>query len=108
VLSAVTVTVLPKDASADAVPQMVKLARAEADFSQGEFDVAKAIDGKLENGWAIDEPGKGTRSRTAVFHFEEPVNLPQGGRWTVTLAQQYGGQHTIAPPAAVARCAGAR
>jgi mono/diheme cytochrome c family protein len=70
----------------------VKLVRATADFSQNKFPVAHAIDGDAKTGWAVD--GQGRKNRTATFHFEKPLAKP--GRATLKLAQNYGGQHTIA------------
>ncbi len=93
VLTDVTATVAPKDAPQDARP--VKFARAEADFSQPDYDVAGAIDGKPASGWAIHEGGKPATSRTATFYLDKPVDLPKGARWTIKLDQAYGRRHTI-------------
>jgi mono/diheme cytochrome c family protein len=95
VLSEFTASVAPKDAPEKA--RHVKFARAEADLSQGGFPVEHAIDGNAATGWAVDS-GNGNRitGHAATFYLEKPINLPQGGHWTVKLDQQYGERHTIA------------
>ncbi|HEX5103540.1 MAG TPA: DUF1549 and DUF1553 domain-containing protein, partial [Pirellulaceae bacterium] len=75
--------------------QPVKFSRAEADFSQDQFPAAKAIDGDPKTGWAIHGPGKWNVNRTLTLHFDKPVTLKEPGRWTITLDQQHGMQHTL-------------
>lgn len=92
VLSEITVTLA---AQGEEQPQPVKLARAEAAFSQEKYPVAAAIDGKVDHlGWAI-APQQG-KSHTAAFHFEKPLKLDASRKWTVKLEQQFGGNHTLA------------
>jgi hypothetical protein len=91
VLSEITVTVAPIDAPEKV--QTVKLTGAEAAYSQPDYPVANAIDGKRNTGWAIS--GGGQQTHAATFAFDKPVALPKGGRWTVTLDQQFGQLHTI-------------
>ncbi len=67
--------------------ELVPIFRAEADFSQGGFDVSKAIDADEKSGWAVDG-GKKKENRTAVFTFSEPVLLEEGEALKVTLAQR--------------------
>jgi len=95
VLSEISVSVAPKDAPDKA--QSVKLLRATADFSQKEFDIAGAFDGKPETGWAIDPGDSKTaiKERTATFFFEKPVAFEKGARFTVKLEQNYGSKHVI-------------
>ena len=92
VVNELTVRVATRGSSE--TPLRVKLARAEADYSQPMFDVAGAIDGKPETGWAINEPGK-RKSRTAVFYFEKPVKNDAGSTWNVKLDQNFGERHTL-------------
>lgn len=92
VLSDLTVKVAPKDRPEEA--RVVKLARAEADYSQDQFPAANAIDGNPATGWAIHGPEPWNVRRTATFYFQEPISLPEG-RWTVQLSQQHGTQHTL-------------
>jgi hypothetical protein len=95
VLTEISVSVAPKDAPEKA--QNLKLVRATADFSQKEFDVGGAIDGKPETGWAIDPGDSKTaiKDRSATFFFEKPVSLEKGARFTVKLEQNYGSKHVI-------------
>jgi hypothetical protein len=59
-------------AKGDATTQSVKLVRAEADYSQKDYEVAKAIDGVEGNsGWAVDGPTR-KQSATAMFVAEAP------------------------------------
>ena len=78
------------EVKADGKP--VKLVRGEHDFAQEGFSAQAALDGKPETGWAIFGPGEFNVNRTAIFHLEKPVTAQ---KWTVTLKQDYGGQHTL-------------
>ena len=70
----------------------VALQSAEADFSQGGYDVQTAIDGSPDKGWAV-VPQTG-QSHTAVFQLRDPVAGP--GVFTIRMAQNYpDGQHTL-------------
>jgi phage shock protein A/mono/diheme cytochrome c family protein len=60
---------------ADDKPAPVKLSAAEADFSQENYPVANAIDGKTDTGWAVAGHEK-PADHTAVFTFAEPVGGP--------------------------------
>jgi len=77
-------------------PAAVALQNAQADFSQDNYNVATAIDGKVEpanNGWA-SSPKLG-ENRTAVFETKDNVGSGPG-LLTITLEQQFqDGQHTI-------------
>lgn len=76
ILTGIEVEVLTGDS---AEPVKVPLAKAIADYEQGGFPIAAAIDGKSNTGWAVDGHKK-TEPRTAVFHFENPVMAgPQTG-----------------------------
>lgn len=93
VLTEITISAAPKDAPDKAQP--VKIVRAEADFSQNDFAIGDAIDGKPDTGWAIDSGGNAHQNRTANFTFEKPAGFAQGTRWTIKLDQNYGRQHVI-------------
>jgi hypothetical protein len=72
----------------------VVLQKAIADYSQPNFDVKGAIDGKPETGWAID-PASG-KSHVAAFETKEPIVFPKGARLTFALEQRFAGkQHNI-------------
>lgn len=77
----------------------LKFARAQADFSQKDYPVEKAIDGDKEakSGWAIaTTSGSLNVNRVASFFLTEPVTTSSGpSRLTIRLVQQFGGAHTI-------------
>ena len=76
--------------------QKVKIATAEADYSQANYSINLAIDGKTDRtGWAVDGNTK-IEDRTAVFSFKEPVGFAAGTVLRVRLKHEYGGSHQIA------------
>mgnify|MGYP000224075007 CR=1 FL=1 len=95
VLSELTVQAWPKG-KPDAKAKL-GLQNAKADFSQGNYDVATAIDGKKpgsNNGWATS-PRVG-ENRVATFEFKEPVGSEAGTILHFTFDQNYNDrQHTI-------------
>jgi hypothetical protein len=73
----------------------VKLQNASADYSDKEFDAAKAIDGNTDakNGWGIGD--KTGRAHAASFELETN-SVPEAGSLLVfTLVQKYGTNHTL-------------
>jgi len=70
------------------------LRHARADFSQTGFPVANAIDGRPGTGWAIDGAVR-HHDRRAVFELAEPVAVRAGEQLVFSIAQTYGGQHTL-------------
>lgn len=94
VLSELTIKVEPLAGGAPA--KSIKIARATADVEQPMFPVTAAFDGQGNTGWAVHDPKLPlNQPRTATFHFDAPVTLSGGGRWTITLGQQFGSQHLI-------------
>ncbi|HEX5272900.1 MAG TPA: DUF1549 domain-containing protein [Gemmataceae bacterium] len=94
VLNEFKLTVGPANDPKAAKP--VAFGRALADFSQGNFEVAKAIDGKAgpNSGWAI-APQFG-RPHVAVFELKEPLYVAEGAVLTFTMEQTYTSkQHTL-------------
>jgi hypothetical protein len=75
----------------------VVLENAKADFSQGSYDVATAIDGKRpaqSNGWAVSP--KIGQYHLATFEAKEAIGADGGSLLTFTLDQQFkGAQHSI-------------
>ncbi len=68
------------------------LQSAEADFSQGGYEVQTAVEASPDRGWAV-VPQTG-RSHVAVFQLRDPVAGP--GVFTIRMAQNYpDGQHTL-------------
>jgi hypothetical protein len=75
--------------------EKVKFASAEADFSQTGFAAEQAIDGKIENGWAIANDDKTRTHRRAIFTLAEPLTIAPGSTLRIRLIQEYGGKHTL-------------
>ncbi|MFO0897281.1 MAG: PSD1 and planctomycete cytochrome C domain-containing protein [Pirellulales bacterium] len=93
VLTELAVTAAPLDKPADAQP--VRLKSAVANFSQDGFPPEKVFDGDAKTGWAIDGGDKAGADYQATFELEAPIGFPAGTRWTIKLAQDYGGQHVL-------------
>ena len=86
VLSELRVQAAPKTNATALKP--VLLQNPTADFSQKDYNVAAAIDGKLETGWALyPEVGK---PHFAVFETQELIGYDGGTALTFTLDQNYG------------------
>jgi hypothetical protein len=94
VLTGFAATVAPLDAPDQT--RRIKFTRAEADAAQKKFPVAAAINPKLGKGWAVDTGVRPIPSQIATFFLDKPVRLDRPARWTITLKQQFGQQHTIA------------
>ena len=74
----------------------VPIARADADYSQANYSINLAIDGKVDRtGWAVDGNTK-IEDRTAVFSFQKPIGFPNGTILRVRMKHEYGGSHQIA------------
>jgi hypothetical protein len=92
VLNEFRVTVGPPGDPIKAKP--VVLTKAIADYSQPRWDVAGAIDGNPQTGWAID-PAAG-KAHVAIFAIKEPVQVEPGTVLTFALDQQFFGRdHNI-------------
>ena len=74
-------------------PQSAPLSKATADFSQGGWAVAGAIDADPASGWGI-HPKRDMRHQ-AVFAFAEPLETPGGAHLLITMSQPYGTRHVI-------------
>lgn len=67
--------------------------RATADFSQKNWPIANAIDGKEKTGWAISP--QFDSGHEATFVLAEPVELTAENELVVKLQQHYGAARTI-------------
>ena len=76
--------------------QPVKIARAEADFSQADWQIGHAIDGNRDTAWGI-HPQEG-RSHRALFIFENPLPAINGEIVEIELQQLHGRNHLIGRP----------
>ncbi len=93
VLNEISVTAAARDGSGQPVPLV--LHEAVADFSQDGFDVARAIDGKPDTGWAVAGGGDWHVKRTAFFRIKDAPAFASGTRLTVRLDQQFGQRHLL-------------
>ncbi|MEM1450704.1 MAG: DUF1549 and DUF1553 domain-containing protein [Planctomycetota bacterium] len=71
----------------------LKLRSATADFSQGGWPVAAAVDGNAGTGWAVS--ARFGEPHTAVFEVAEDVGFEGGTLLVATLVQNYGSKHVI-------------
>ena len=69
----------------DGEVRVIRLANPRADFSQQGWEVAKAVDGRLEAGWAFSP--KAAEPHAAVFDI---VGGASGGQLRLTLEMEYG------------------
>jgi len=92
VINELHVAVVP--AGSHEKPQAVRLAHAEADYSQDGWDVKGAIDGDPKTGWAVQGQSMDAL-RTATFTFAQPLHHPGGAHFVISLEQQFGDQHTL-------------
>ena len=87
--------IIVRAADKEDVPEdaRVKLPRAKADFSQDDWAVESAINGREDRGWAVAP--QFNKNHWAVFFTEKPIQFA-GTTWLqVTLDQHYGMLHTI-------------
>ena len=94
ILSELVVSAGPLETSGKDGFEVVALNSAFADFSQKNWEVAKAIDGDQKTGWAIAQ--QFFKNHWAAFGFKTPLKLskPQG-RIRFLLDQNYGRGRTI-------------
>lgn len=79
--------------SNDFIP--VKIAKAEADYSQKNHNIALAIDGKIDSsGWAVDGNTK-FENRVAIFTPEQPLLPETVKKLRIQMHHRYGGSHHI-------------
>ena len=94
VLNEIELTASPKADPKQVKP--VKLEKAVADFTQDNFDVAKAIDGSSADpasGWAVS-PATGV-THWATFETTEPIGGPGGTVLTFKLHHKFGDAWTL-------------
>ncbi len=84
VLSEFKVTVRPANGGPATV---VKLVKPQATFSQNQYPIQNAIDGKPDTGWAI-APQVG-KPQTAIFQLETPISAADGVVLEFDLHQQF-------------------
>ncbi|MEA2734556.1 MAG: hypothetical protein QOE14_1007, partial [Humisphaera sp.] len=94
VLSQFKVEQVDVDAAGEDVgaPVRVKIDRAEADYSQPEFDVSKAIDDFFMKGWAVGGAKNTNKSHVASFY--TPDKLAGKKKLIITLKQLFP-HHTL-------------
>jgi mono/diheme cytochrome c family protein len=73
----------------------VALVRPTADFEEPNHEIALAIDGNPDSGWAIYRDGGFNEDRYATFETDEPIGYPDGTVLTFVLDHRYGRAHNI-------------
>jgi len=83
-----------KDASKpDEKPKPVKFVDPKADFEQGGFPIAHAVDGNAGTGWAVSD--KFGVNHMAVLPIQGKIATKGGEQLTFVLDQRYGSSHVI-------------
>jgi len=75
----------------DGKTEALKLTNPRATFSQANWPIAKAIDGKKRVGWGLSP--KYNEPHIGVFDFQNPIlidKITQGAKLRLTLDQEYG------------------
>lgn len=91
VLHEFTASVAP--AAAPEKLQPLKMTATGASFSQENWDVTGAVDGKPKTGWAIAP--RFQQPHWATFQFAEPLKCGAGVKLTIKLVQEFGQARTI-------------
>lgn len=78
-----------------ASPEPIALAAVSADFEQGGFPAAGAVDGKPGTGWAVSGEGQWNINRRATFRLARSPAGGAGSRVEVRLRQEHGAQHVL-------------
>jgi hypothetical protein len=95
VLTQLRVEVKPFGSDGQAGPaRALTFSAAEASYSQPGYGVENLLNPASRRGWAVGLSPQ-ARDQTARFTFTDPVALPHGGEWTVTLDHPYGTQHVL-------------
>ncbi|HET6408310.1 MAG TPA: DUF1549 domain-containing protein, partial [Chthoniobacteraceae bacterium] len=71
----------------------VKLINASADYSQPGFEAPQATEGNDKTGWAF--AGASGTAHALVVECNPPIMLDRGDELSVSLFQNYGGNHTL-------------
>lgn len=74
------------------VPLM--LVNSRADFSQENWPISAAADGKLTTGWAISPQLR--EPHAAIFEFAQPFKLDEDAAYRISIVQNYGNRLTLA------------
>ena len=73
----------------------IELVRPKADFEEPNHEVALAIDGNPDSGWAIYRDVGFNEDRYATFETDEAIGYPDGTILTFVLDHRYGRAHNI-------------
>jgi len=75
-------------------PEPMKLAKAEADYSQKGYEIKNLIGGGRHGSWAVDGPTK-KENRRAMFVLQSPVTSEQGSMLLLRLRHEAISGHNI-------------
>lgn len=75
-------------------PKELVFTRAEATYSQKDWEIQNIVARTPGRGWAVDGPTRKEASR-AMFLLDQPIELPAGARLVVQLHQDILSQHNI-------------
>ncbi len=75
-------------------PRPLKVARAEANFSQAGWEIAFVNQGNPSKGWAVDGPTRRELSQ-AMFVLEQPLQAATAGTLTIRMHHEAIGGHNV-------------
>lgn len=75
-------------------PRSLKVARAEANFSQSGWEIGFVNQGNPSKGWAVDGPTRRALCQ-AMFVFEQPLDVAAAGTLTIRMHHEAIGGHNI-------------
>lgn len=75
-------------------PELLKVARAEADYSQKGYDISNVLGQGRGKSWAVDGPTK-KEPRRAMFVLEQPIQPQPGALLMLRLRHEAIGSHNI-------------
>ncbi len=86
VLTAVEVSIVGDSDSSDPIP--ITIESASATFEQNHHQISKAFDGDKDTGWAVYDNGKVHGPQTAVFRFDESIEVSDDAKIKVILRHE--------------------
>lgn len=75
-------------------PTALKFSKAEATYSQKNYDIKSVIGSNKDKGWAVDGPTN-RNAKKAMFVLDKPASIPAGAKLTIRLVHDAIDEHNI-------------